>query len=173
MKPAALFVRRKSHYASLGLDCYDINRDALTWPGGTPGIFHPPCRSWGQLSHFSKPRAGEKDLAIWAIDMCRQWGGVVEHPINSRLWKTVGCMPYGIRDDHGGLLIPVLQSWWGHRAPKATGLYVVGAVPELPADLVDSSVTTIEKMGRAERERTPDLLALWLVDLATKCGGVQ
>lgn len=169
MTVAALFVRKNNHYSALGLDCYDIDRDALTWQGGCPGIFHPPCRAWGQLSHMAKPRPGESELALWSVEMCRKFGGVIEHPINSRLWKTIGCRPYGIRDDHGGILIPVLQSWFGHRAPKATGLYVVGPVPEFPADLVDESSTVIERMGRAERERTPPAFAKWLVELAMKC----
>jgi hypothetical protein len=41
---AALFTRSDSHYKSLGLDCYDFERDALTWPGGSPGVYHPPCQ---------------------------------------------------------------------------------------------------------------------------------
>ena len=45
---AALFVRKSNHYAALGCDCYDATRDALTWPGGVPGVFHPPCRAWGR-----------------------------------------------------------------------------------------------------------------------------
>lgn len=162
---AALFVRSDSHYSALGCDCFDIHRDALTWAGVVPGIFHPPCRAWGQLSHFAKPRPGERDLALWAVDMCRKFGGVVEHPINSRLWNEIGCLPYGIRDDFGGVLIPVFQSWWGHRAPKKTGLYICGPVPQLPSP-VCQAVTTVERMCRAERERTPLAFAKFLVDLA-------
>lgn len=162
---AALFVRSDSHYSSLGCDCYDIHRDALTWRGGVPGVFHPPCRAWGQLRQFAKPRPGERELAIWAVDMCRKWGGVVEHPINSLLWREVGCLPFGIRDEYGGVLIPVFQSWWGHRAPKKTGLYICGPVPQLPAP-VCTAVTTVERMCKAERERTPPAFARFLVDLA-------
>ncbi len=168
LQVAALFVRADNHYEALGCDCFDIDRDALTWRGGVPGVFHPPCRSWGQLSHFAKPRPGERELATWSIDMVRRWGGVVEHPINSRLWKAVGCLPYGMRDQHGGVLIPVMQSWFGHRAPKKTGLYIVGPIPEIP-EPVSGPVTTIERMCRAERERTPPLFAKFLVDLARNC----
>lgn len=167
---AALFVRSDSYYKTLGADCYDIERDALSWPGGCPAVFHPPCRSWGQLSHFSKPRPGESDLSLWAVRKCRQFGGVVEHPINSRLWAAVGCSRYGIRDDFGGVLIPVMQSWWGHRAKKSTGLYIVGPVPDLSPDLVDQSVTTVERMCKAEREKTPFQFAVFLLELAKSCG---
>ncbi|GEM_PF-6624473 len=165
---AALFVRRDTHYAALGCDCYDLARDALTWRGGSPGVFHPPCRGWGRYAHRARVRPGEVELALWAVDMCRRWGGVVEHPLSSRLWRAVGCSPFGVRDAHGGVLIRVRQSWWGHRAPKDTGLYVCGPVPALPAP-VCSAVTTVERMGRAERERTPLPFARFLVALARGC----
>lgn len=169
MSVAALFVRKNSHYLHLGVDCYDITRDALTWPGGVPGIYHPPCRAWGQLSHMAKPRSGEAELSLWAMQMVRQFGGVVEHPYASRLWAVSGCLRFGIRDQHGGVLVPVYQSWWGHRAPKKTCLYIVGPVPEIP--YIDEPVTTtvVERMGRAERERTSEAFAAWLVELARAC----
>lgn len=166
---AALFVRKVNHYAALGCDCYDFDRDALTWQGGAPGIFHPPCRSWGQLSHMAKPRSGERELALWAMAQVRRWGGVLEHPFASKLWHESSCLGFGMRDQHGGVLVPILQSWWGHRAPKKSCLYIVGPVPELPY-LADAPVTTtVERMGKAERERTPEAFASWLVELARAC----
>lgn len=166
---AALFVRKKNHYANLGVDCYDEERDALTWPGGSPGIFHPPCRAWGRLKGQAKPQLGERELALWSMAMVRRFGGVLEHPDVSSLWKVSGCLGWGIRDEYGGILVPVLQSWWGHRAPKRTCFYVVGAaIPDLPFDLADPG-GRIASMGRAERERTPAALVRWLVDLATSC----
>lgn len=170
---AALFVRKKNHYSGLGCDVYDADRDALTWKGGCPGIFHPPCRGWGQLSHMAKPRAGELELSLWAMDMVRRCGGVVEHPYSSRLWDASGCIGFGMRDKHGGVLVPVLQSWWGHRAPKKTCLYIVGQVPEIPYLEDAPTTTTVERMGRAERERTPEKFAAWLVELASKCEVLQ
>lgn len=168
MSPAALFVRKDTHYAALGCDCFDFERDAKTWQGGTPCIAHPPCRSWSRLSHLAKPLPGERELAIWAMAMVRQFGGVLEHPLDSRLWAHSSCRSYGVRDNHGGVLVPVLQSWWGHRAPKRTGLYIVGPVPELPFS-DDLASGRIENMNVAERERTPFELARWLVDVAKAC----
>lgn len=169
---AALFVRADNHYSGLGVDCYDIDRDALTWPGGVPGIFHPPCRSWGQLSHMAKPREGERELALWSMAMVRRYGGVVEHPYSSRLWTAAGCGSFGVRDQFGGVLVPIMQSWFGHRAPKKTCLYIVG--PVLPIEVSDRQATcVVERMGRAERERTPFALAQWLVNLARHCEVVQ
>lgn len=169
MNVAALFVRKRNHYSALGCDCYDVDRDALTWAGGAPGVYHPPCRSWGQLSHFAKPRDGERELAIWAMDNVRRFGGVLEHPYSSRLWRESGCLSFGVRDDHGGILVPVFQSWWGHRAAKKTCFYVVGAAVHLPAFVEPVMHCTVENMGRAEREATPAVLATWLVELASRC----
>lgn len=171
---AALFVRRNSHYKVIpGVDAYDENRNALTWRGGCPGVFHPPCRSWGKLAHFSKHQPGERELALWSMGMVRQWGGVVEHPLHSRLWRESGCASFGVRDDHGGILLPVYQSWWGHRAPKATGLYIVGPLPDLPDYQPPLMVQSVESMSQASREMTPPALASWLVATAAACGGVQ
>lgn len=166
---AALFVRSDNHYAALGVDCYDIERDALTWRGGAPGIFHPPCRAWGQLSHMAKPRAGERELALWSMAMARRWGGVVEHPYASRLWRAANCASFGVRDQFGGVLVPVRQRWFGHRAQKKTCLYIVGPVPDLTWCQDAPAITTVARMCKAERERTPKAFASWLVDLARAC----
>lgn len=170
---AVLFARADSIYKTLpDTDVWDFERDALKWPGGAPVVAHPPCRSWGRYSHWAKPREGERELALWAIAQVREFGGVLEHPITSALWLEGGCGSIGVRDQHGGVLVPVYQSWWGHRAPKETGLYIVGPVPQLPYS--DQLATgRIENMCRAERERTPPALAAWLVELARNCSTVR
>lgn len=168
MRVAALFVRRDSHYKAMAdVDCYDEDRDALTWPGGCPGIFHPPCRTWGNLSQFVKSApVYERGLALWSMAMVRRYGGVLEHPITSKLWREAGCLSPGFRDRHGGVFVTVNQADFGHRAQKATGLYIVGApVPQLPFDLAGCSAT-VEGMGKAERERTPEPFAALLVHIA-------
>lgn len=168
---AALFVRPDSHYKALGLDCYDFKRDALSWPGGSPGVYHPPCRAWGKYKAWAKPRPNEKDLARWSMANVRRFGGVLEHPASSDLWKEFSLPGYGMRDSFGGVLFPVFQSWFGHRAPKATALYLVGApVPDL-ADVFTHELAfgRVEQMGRAERERTPLAFAQFLANLAASC----
>lgn len=166
----ALFVRARSHYVGLlgAESCWDVVRDALTAPDGEPVVVHPPCRAWGQLRGMAKPRQGERDLAIWAMWKVRRCGGVLEHPRGSALWREFG-LSWGVRDQWGGVLVSVCQSDWGHRAEKATGLYVVRARswPEPP--MPRESVRTVEQMGRAERERTPLEFAKWMVDLAGRC----
>lgn len=172
MNLAALYVRRDSNYKALGLNCYDEDRDARTFPGGSPVIAHPPCRSWGRLAHFAKPRDGERDLAFHAVVCVRACGGVLEHPESSRLWaESTLPRPGSGFDDFGGWTLPIDQFWFGHRARKRTLLYIVGVRPQEvpPFPLVfGHPATTVERMGRAEREHTPAALCTWLVQLAAR-----
>lgn len=178
MQIAVLFARRDSVYKSIpGCDVYDIDRDARTFTGTAPVVAHPPCRAWGKLRAFAKPRPDEKDLALFAVDVIRRNGGVLEHPEGSTLWNAAG-LPLGTaRDEWGGFTLSVDQFWWGHKIKKSTWLYVVGIEPsELPPiplkfDAVfysfrKRSYHPLPEITRAEREHTPLALALWLVELA-------
>lgn len=127
---AVLFARADSIYKTIpGTDVWDIERNARLWPGGAPVVAHPPCRAWGRLRQFAKPRKGERQLAIWSVRQVRQFGGVLEHPVGSLLWKKAGLPPPGQTDHYGGWTLPIHQNWWGHRAEKATLLYIVGCPP--------------------------------------------
>lgn len=181
---SVLFVRKDSIYKTMGVDCWDAERNALNWPGGNPVICHPPCRAWGQLSHMAKPREGEKELAITAISLIRKNGGILEHPRASRLWKHLN-LPTGEGvDEYGGYTICVNQSWWGHRAEKKTLLYIVGCsrkdLPLVPIsfDLIPCVITQSIRKGKPgfrsrvtqyEREATPVKMAEWLIEVAKKC----
>jgi hypothetical protein len=182
---SVLFVRSDSVYKTLGVDCWDIERDARKWPGGNPIVAHPPCRAWGQLSHMAKPRPDEKELAIFAINMIRQHGGVLEHPRASKLWPHMN-LPKGDQiDEFGGFSICVNQSWWGHLAQKKTMLYICGIKrSEMPAvpirfDRIDFTVTSSIRKNSGRRlkgrlttkhnEGTPIEFAKWLIELADKC----
>ncbi|ABM94794.1 hypothetical protein [Methylibium petroleiphilum] len=187
MTVAVLFARADSVYKTLpGCDVWGIDRDARRWPGGVPAVAHPPCRAWGSLRHFAKPRPDEKDLALWAVSQVRAHGGVLEHPAASTLWPVAGLPAIGERDEFGGWTLPIFQSWWGHRADKATRLYIVGCepldVPAIPLRLgeathVVSPSSRIRaghpryrpQLRKAEREHTPPQLAAWLVELASRC----
>ena len=144
-------------YGALGADCFDAARDARSFDLSCPVVAHPPCRAWGKLSHFSKPRADERDLSWFALWVVRHCGGVLEHPASSRLWKEAGIRA-GERDAFGGLLVVVDQAAYGHRAQKRTGLYLVGC-SLVPLVAWAAASHFVEKMGRAERERTPLALA--------------
>lgn len=180
--PAILFARSDSIYKQMpDCDVYDADRDALTWAGGAPIVAHPPCRAWGRLRTFANPRPGEKELALWAVEKIRQWGGVLEHPAGSTLWATAGLPAPGTRDQWGGWTLPIHQHQWGHKAEKATFLYIVGCtpadLPPLPLLLSEPThvVATRKRAGskpeisKADRERTPPALAAWLVLLASRC----
>lgn len=181
---SVLFARADSHYKQVpGCDVWDAERDARRWPGGCPVVAHPPCRAWGRLRHFARPRPGEKELGLWAANQVRRWGGVLEHPAGSTLWAAAG-LPApgpGQRDAFGGWTLAAPQKWWGHRAEKATWFYVQGCapaeVPPLPYVMGEAAcvVQSRKRAGyrphitRRERELTPPALAQWLVQLARRC----
>lgn len=60
---SVLFARADSVYKDLCFDVWDADRDARGYAGPWPVIAHPPCRGWGSLRHFAKPRADELELA--------------------------------------------------------------------------------------------------------------
>lgn len=162
---AALFVRARSVYSDLA-DCWDEQRDARRFPFDRPVVAHPPCRGWGKLRHMAKASPGELELAFFALRAVRRCGGVLEHPWTSGFWSAAGISKTGERDGWGGLLVPVRQSAWGHRAEKWTGLYFVRCGPLVEPVFVEPASHLVEYMGRAERERTPADLARALVACA-------
>lgn len=193
---AALFVRHNSVYKTMpGVDAWDKDRDARNWEGGCPLVAHPPCAQWGTLSHMSTHNPAEKELAVRAVGLIRRWGGVLEHPVRSKLWAFLGLPRGTVPDEFGGWTLTVSQQWWGHRAEKQTNLYIVGcapdAIPPLPYVMGEAShicaggaAATAEEAKRrrqcppefrrpsithAEREHTPPAFAAWLVELANRC----
>lgn len=179
---AVLFARRDSIYKTFpDCDVYDFDRNALTWPGGCPVVAHPPCRTWGKLRTFAKATIAEHLLALWAVEQVREWGGVLEHPRGSALWKVAGLPRPGTRDKFGGWTLPVNQFCFGHKAEKATLLYVCGIEPrDCPAlpirfeeprhGVATDSARGLLEISKNDRERTPPELAKFLVELAKKTG---
>lgn len=162
-----LYARQDSIYKTFPeCNVYDLNRDARTWPGGTPVIAHPPCAQWGQLRGMAKDNPEEKKLALHALEQVHRWGGILEHPLSSTLWL----LPE-IKNSNVGTLIPINQSWFGHRATKPTILYIVGLkagnLPALPYSL-NLVRHKINNMPKKERETTPLELAKWLVKVAQR-----
>lgn len=170
---AVLFARSNSVYKSIpGCDVFDLARDARSYVGSAPVIAHPPCRGWGRLRHLAKVRPDEKELAFFAIAQVRRCGGVLEHPWASSLWTVAGLPLPGQVDQYDGFTFGVLQGDFGHPAPKATWLYIVGLqASELPIPHFELGMKTgrVELMGKAAREATPPHFAHWLLDLADRC----
>ncbi|MBS1188806.1 MAG: hypothetical protein H6R10_598 [Rhodocyclaceae bacterium] len=170
---AVLFARSNSIYKQLpGCDVFDLARDARSYTGNDPVIAHPPCRGWGRLRHRAKVRADEKELALFAVAQVQRCGGVLEHPWASSLWPVADLPRPGLRDRFGGFTFGVMQGDFGHMAPKATWLYIVGMEPaKLPAPSFELGIKSgrVELMGKAAREATPRAFALWLLDLADRC----
>jgi len=185
---AVLFARQDSIYKRIdGCDVFDIERDARNYDGQLPVVAHPPCRAWGRLRKFAKPRDDEKDLAFFAIEQIRRCGGVLEHPAQSSLWPVAGLPPLDqSKDLFGGWSMAVDQFWFGHRARKRTYLYICGVdpseIPPMPLALGDAPMTIASSKRRSsdgsryrkevpdiEREATPAAFALWLLDLAGRC----
>ncbi|MFV3415300.1 hypothetical protein ACNFH8_23800 [Pseudomonas sp. NY15436] len=179
---AVLFARQDSNYKAMaGTDVFDIDRDARTFAGGMPVVAHPPCRMWGRLRQFAKGRPDEKELGIWAVKQVRTWGGVLEHPAESTLFNSCR-MPHPgeFPDEFGGWTLEIEQFHWGHRAEKATWLYIVGCSPsDIPAIPRRSGKPThcvrptrsyprLPSITKAEREHTPPALAEWLIKLARR-----
>lgn len=182
MTVAVLFARADSHYKALaGVDVWDAERDARRWPGGCPVVAHPPCRAWGRLRTFARPRPDEMNLARLAVALVREFGGVLEHPAGSTLWPAQKLPRPGERDQYGGWTLAAPQKWWGHKAEKATWFYVVGCepgdIPPLPYVMGEAAYVVQSRkrhdyrphITKAEREHTPQALAAWLVELAAKC----
>lgn len=171
---SVLFARSDSCYFDLVDDVWDAKRDARGYAGSNPVVCHPPCRGWGRLRHFAKPRHDEKALALFAVEQIRRVGGVLEHPWGSTLWHAADLPHPGKVDAWGGWTLLVDQGWWGHPAPKPTYLYIVGCsrenVGELPVQLHRAAGRTM-KLSPAEREATPLPFARFLVALAAKCAG--
>lgn len=183
---AVLYARADSNYKTIpGCDVWDAERDARRWKGGAPVVAHPPCRAWGRLRAFAKPREDEKALALHAVECVRHWGGIMEHPAGSSLWAAAALPRPGESSDRwGGWTLAVSQYWWGHKAEKRTWLYVVGlSMAELPAipyrmgyptHIIGSSMRRKGERGwmpgttKAEREHTPQQLAEWLVEAARR-----
>jgi len=178
---AVLFAREDSIYKTMpDCDVWDIKRNALNWPGGMPIVAHPPCRLWGRLRTFANVITGEKELAPWAVEQVRKFGGVLEHPYKSTLWDAMSLPHPGIIDKFQGWTIAIPQFWFGHKAYKRSWFYIVGVgpyhIPPVPLVMGDAEfvIQTRKRkdhrprVPKADREHTPLKLAEWLLEVARR-----
>ncbi len=142
---AALYIEADGAYCGLpDVDPWDIMRDARLYAGPWPVVAHPPCQRWGRFWHGStrKPhqfKLGEDEGCFAAaLAAVRTWGGVIEHPCDSKAWKHFGLAHpkrhagWQRADDHGGWTCYVEQGHYGHMSRKPTWLYAVAPRERLP-----------------------------------------
>lgn len=192
---AALYIdSKRGPYPGIpGVECWGIDRDATTYFGPFPVVAHPPCGHWGRYAWKARD---DGKTGLIAVLQVRAFGGVLEQPKDSKLWKVCGLpRPGEMPDQHGGYSILVHQRDWGHPADKPTWLYIVGcpldrlppfppAIPsrnawmdsrrnlvEVRADPSRSRGTRgiVERLSKTQRHLTPPKFAAWLVEVAKRC----
>ncbi len=138
MTVAALYVAKDGPYFDLeGVDPWDEMRDARLYGGPHPVVAHPPCARWGRYwnggpSAKVKRKLGDDGGCFTAaLEATRIFGGVLENPEGSHAWRAFGFRTPSKRGGWegtlcGGWTCCVEQGHYGHRARKATWLYVHG-----------------------------------------------
>lgn len=136
---AALYVETNGCYWNLpGVDPWDETRDARRYDGPHPVVAHPPCQRWGRFWHGSTRKPHQYQLGAdggcfeAALAAVTAWGGVLEHPADSRAWakfalpvpaRGLGWTPNSLWP---GRSCYVEQGHYGHESRKPTWLYAVG-----------------------------------------------
>ena len=183
---AALYVDRGGPYWNrAGVDAWDIERNAKLYDGPWPVVAHPPCGPWGRLRHLSTKQ--DPECGLRAVAQVRAFGGVLEHPQDSRLFDVLRLpRPGELPDAYGGRTVLVSQCDFGHVARKWTWLYCVRCFPTGPMPprrepthwvsggrgrVGAKRKTTpvpdgIKVCSAQQRRRTPPAFADWLIALA-------
>lgn len=141
---SALFVETGGCYFGLeGVDPWDITRDARKYDGPYPVVAHPPCQRWGRFWHGSTRKPHQYELGAdggcfeAALQAVIRFGGVLEHPADSRAWEHFGLVkpPRSggwVSGPFGTHTCCVEQGYYGHASLKRTWLCAVGVgLPEL------------------------------------------
>lgn len=106
-KLAALWVREDTVYNTIdGIECYPLSRNAYTYRGPYPVICHPPCGPWGAYAHYCYQ---DKGAGLVAIEMAREWQGVIEQPYHSRLFTGGEYIEQG---NYGHLVVKPTRLLW-------------------------------------------------------------
>ncbi len=136
---AALFIEPEGAYANhTGVDAWCEVRDARGYAGPYPVVAHPPCQRWGRFWHGSTRKPHQYKLGddggcfASALASVRTWGGVLEHPCDSRAWAAFGLRPpkryagWQPVGDGIGWTCYVEQGHYGHDSRKPTWLIACG-----------------------------------------------
>lgn len=111
---AVLYLNRRTLWSKLfpAVDLYGPTRDVRTYQGPYPVIAHPPCGPWGK---YKANCFQSKEDGILAMNLVHSFGGCVEQPVGSSLFRDHG--------KPGAVIEKVEQSLYGHQARKPTLLY--------------------------------------------------
>ncbi len=183
MTVAAIYVDAKGPYPSRAADWYGVERDARTYAGPLPVVAHPPCGPWGRLRFLCTKQ--DPALGPIGVEQALRWGGVLEHPEGSLLWRECG-LPAPFHEvpmvaPHVWSLV-VEQCRWGHPCLKRTWLLFVGVDPadlppiptwREPTHVIDDRCAgDAARKGRRHlpkrlRHITPPAFADWLIAAAS------
>lgn len=140
---AALFVESGGcYFGDSRIDAWDVGRDARKYEGRLPVVAHPPCQLWGAMAKVNFSRWGgdhnrpgnDGGCFSSALASVRRCGGVLEHPAKTKAF-SVNAIPPPINRGWNQIgpdewVCEVWQSAYGHRANKATWLFVKGKRPK-------------------------------------------
>lgn len=199
MKVAALYVDPTGPFIGRpNVEPWPEARDARLYPGPFPVVAFPPCGPHGTFAKAGRCSTDDKGTGAAAVAAVRQWGGVLEQPARSRLFRDLGLplppkVGWSEPDTHGGRSCRVDQAAYGHRAQKATWLYAcLPAFPELDwrrtpgthligrvdhhqnsadraAAKAAGTYAKMPELPRRERHLTPEPFATLLLGMAASC----
>lgn len=199
MTIAALYVESNgTYFGDPEIDPWDIERDARAYAGPHVVIAHPPCARWCRLAGLVQARWGHRigddgGCFAQALACVRAFGGVLEHPAYSLAFAHYGItrpptVGGWVPTACGGWACHVEQGHFGHKARKATWLYVKGNRNPLPPLLWGRSsaqaqcsnmyrlvngerdpATTPEWLSKGEALQTPPLFKALLKSIARDC----
>lgn len=177
---AALFVFRDGPYRDLAADLWPADRDARRYAGDLPVVAHSPCERWGRYATLGGRAVGDDGGAFAsALGSVRQYGGVLEHPADTKAWAVFGLV---VPPRSGGWVRSMICGGWtccveqghyGHEGRKATWLYWYSLRGEAPPPLVWGPSTArrkVEDLSRRKGALTPLPFARVLADLARRAG---
>ena len=178
---AALYVDRAlgPYEAMPSVDVWDATRNAKLYPGPWPVIAHPPCGPWSRLSHLCTKQ--DPECGPVAVAQVRAFGGILEHPADSKLWNHCNLPRPGDLPRDGLWALEVDQCRWGHKARKRTWLLFAQIAPSLvgplppwrePTHCVDDGAarraglpSKYARLRAHETHLTPPAFAQWLINI--------
>lgn len=148
---SVLCVAENSNYFQYDLDLWTKQRNAYNFNSNNPIIAHPPCAQWSRLKGLANYNELEKQLGSFCYEKIISNGGILEHPLESSLWKYLNIKP----------TVNCQLNWFGFPAVKKTGLFIYGYEPLPPPFNLDAIQCAIggsknyKELPKKMRDKTP------------------